>query len=60
MLELLHSVLVHELLIGEESLLGLIWVDVLSKALLGSKGGESDNRCPDGDRHFREVAGVKI
>jgi hypothetical protein len=55
MLELLHSVLVHELLVGEHSLLGVIWVDVLNKALLGSKGG--DNRSLDRNRHLRGVAG---
>jgi hypothetical protein len=54
-LELLHSVLVHEVLVGEHSLLGLILVDTLSKAFLGSQGG--DNWVLDGNRHFCVVAG---
>jgi hypothetical protein len=54
MLESLHSMLVHELLVGEHSLLRVIWLDVLSKALLGSKGG--DDRILDRNRHIRVVA----
>jgi hypothetical protein len=51
MLKLLHSVLVHKVLIREHGLLGVILVDVSSEALLGSKGGH--NRSLDGNRHLR-------
>lgn len=36
-LELLHSMLVHQFLVGRHSLLGLIGVDAPSKALLSNK-----------------------
>jgi hypothetical protein len=58
MLELLHSMLMHKLLIREHSLLGVILVDVLSKALLGSKGGY--NRSLDRNRHLREIGATQI
>jgi hypothetical protein len=54
-LELLHSMVVHEFLVGDHRLLRDIWIDALSKALLGSDG--CNDRALDRNRHLREVAG---
>jgi hypothetical protein len=58
MLKLLHSVLVHKVLIREHGLLGVILVDVSSKALLGSKGGH--NWSLDRNRHLHEIGRLKF
>jgi hypothetical protein len=47
--------LVHKLLVGDHRLLRDVWIDALSKALLGSDGG--NDRALDRDRHLRVVAG---
>jgi hypothetical protein len=54
-LELLYSVLVHEVLVGEHSLLGPILVNTLSKAFLSSQ--EGDDWVLSRNRHFCVVAG---
>jgi hypothetical protein len=46
---------VHEFLVGDHRLLRDIWIDALSKALLGSDG--CNDRALDRNRHLREVAG---